>query len=172
MREEEAQEKGLSWLNRVAVRLSELLVLSPSLTSPNLFLFLVADTRLHLAVSVGPSVCRSVGPSVHHIFEFRVVFALLLLPNCPRLDCRVSSLVSVRLYESRVQVQKQIKFVLSQVQVSCVMCKRFLCHVFKLVVSCAKNCCVMCSCLLCHMFKIDDTPFLFQSDCCHDIPMS
>ena len=27
-----------------------------SLTSPNLFLFLVADTRLHLAVSVGPSV--------------------------------------------------------------------------------------------------------------------
>ena len=34
--------------------------------------FLVADTRLHLAVSVG----RSVGLSVIHIFKFRVVFAL------------------------------------------------------------------------------------------------
>ena len=44
---------------------------------------------LHLAVSVGRSVC----PSVRHIFEFRAVFALLLLPNCPRLDFRVSGLV-------------------------------------------------------------------------------
>ena len=52
-------------------------------------LFLVADTRLHLAVSVGTSVGRYVG----HIFEFRAVFALLLLPNRPRLDCRVSGLV-------------------------------------------------------------------------------
>ena len=33
--------------------------------------------------------------SVHHIFEFRAVLASLLLPNYPRLDCRVSSLVSV-----------------------------------------------------------------------------
>ena len=35
----------------------------------------------------------SVGRSVGHIFEFRAVFALLLLPNRPRLDCRVSGLV-------------------------------------------------------------------------------
>ena len=48
---------------------------------------------LRLAVSVGMSVGRSVGPSVRHIFEFRAVFALLLLPNRPRLDCRVSGLV-------------------------------------------------------------------------------
>ena len=40
---------------------------------------------LHLAVSVG----RSVGPSFRHIFEFRAVFALLLLPNGGQLDCRV-----------------------------------------------------------------------------------
>ena len=45
--------------------------------------FLVAT--LHLAVSVGRS--------VRHISEFRAVFALLLLPNRPRLDCRVSGLV-------------------------------------------------------------------------------
>ena len=44
---------------------------------------------LHLAVSVG----MSVRPSVRHIFEFRAVSALLLLPNRPRLDCRVSGLV-------------------------------------------------------------------------------
>ena len=138
----------------------------------NRTIFSHGHATLHITVSVGILVVRSVGQSDHQILKFWAVFAIQLLPNCPRLDCRVSSLVSVRLYESRVQVQKQIKFVLSQVQVSCVMCKRFLCHVFKLVVSCAKNCCVMCSCLLCHMFKIDDTPFLFQSDCCHDIPMS
>ena len=52
---------------------------------------------LHLAMSVGRSVGRSVRPSVRrsvrHIFEFRAVFALLLLPNRPRLDCRVSGLV-------------------------------------------------------------------------------
>ena len=44
---------------------------------------------LRLAVSVGPSV----RPSVRHISELRAVFALLLLPNRPRLDCRVSGLV-------------------------------------------------------------------------------
>ena len=32
--------------------------------------FLVADTRLHLGLLVGPSVGRWVGPSVGHIFEF------------------------------------------------------------------------------------------------------
>ena len=52
---------------------------------------------LHLAVSVGRSVPRSVGRSfswsVGHIFEFRAVFALLLLPKSLRLDCRVSGLV-------------------------------------------------------------------------------
>ena len=42
---------------------------------------------------VGRSVGPSVRQSVHHIFDFRAVFALLILPNCPRLDCRVSSLV-------------------------------------------------------------------------------
>ena len=35
----------------------------------------------------------SVGRSVCHIFKFRAVFAVLLLPNRPRLDCRVSGLV-------------------------------------------------------------------------------
>ena len=49
-------------------------------------LFSRGHATLHLAVSF---VCRSVG----HIFEFRAVFALLLLPNRPRLDCRVSVLV-------------------------------------------------------------------------------
>ena len=44
---------------------------------------------LHLAVSVGPSV----RPSVVHISKLRSVFALLLLPYRPRLDCRVSGLV-------------------------------------------------------------------------------
>ena len=59
------------------------------------FFFLVADTQLYTLScwSVGRSVRRSVGPSVRHIFEFRAVFALLLLPNCPWLDCRVSGLV-------------------------------------------------------------------------------
>ena len=43
--------------------------------------FLVADTRLYTLPcrSVGLSVGRSVG----HIFEFRAVFVLLLLPNRP-----------------------------------------------------------------------------------------
>ena len=53
-------------------------------------LFSRGYATLHLAVSVGRSVC----PSVHHIFEFRAVFALLLLPNRPQLDCHVSGLVS------------------------------------------------------------------------------
>ena len=57
--------------------------------------FLVADTRLYTLPcrSVRPSVGPSVGASVGHIFELRAVFALLLLPNRPRLDCRVSGLV-------------------------------------------------------------------------------
>ena len=36
---------------------------------------------------------RSVDLSVSHFVELPSVFALLLLPNCPRLDCRVSGLV-------------------------------------------------------------------------------
>ena len=36
---------------------------------------------------------QSVNPSVSHFVELPSVFALLLLPNCPRLDCRVSGLV-------------------------------------------------------------------------------
>ena len=49
---------------------------------------------LHLAMSVGMSVV----PSVRHILEFQAVFALLLLPNRPRLDCRVSGLVVVSFF--------------------------------------------------------------------------
>ena len=49
-------------------------------------LFLVGHATLHLAVLVGPS--------VGHISEFQAVFAVLLLPNRPLLDCRVSGLVS------------------------------------------------------------------------------
>ena len=43
---------------------------------------------LHLAVSVGRSVRRSVG----HNVKKRAVIALLLLPNRLRLSCRVSGL--------------------------------------------------------------------------------
>ena len=53
--------------------------------------FLVADTRLYTQPC--RSVGRSVRPSVRNIFESRVVFAFPLLPNCPRLSCRVSGLV-------------------------------------------------------------------------------
>ena len=60
----------------------------------NFFSFVVADTRLNILPC--RSVGRSVRPSVRHIFEFRAVFTLLLLPNCPRLDCRVSGLVEFR----------------------------------------------------------------------------
>ena len=66
---------------------------------PALF-FLVADTRLYTLPC--RSVGRYVGPlvrrSIRHIFEFRVVFALLLLPNRPRLDCHVSGLVFIQSY--------------------------------------------------------------------------
>ena len=51
--------------------------------------FLVADMRLYTMP------CRLVRPSIRHISEFRAVFAVLLLPNRPRLDCRVSGLVPV-----------------------------------------------------------------------------
>ena len=40
------------------------------------------------------SLSLSVRPSVQHISELRAVFALLLLPNRPRLSCCVSSLIS------------------------------------------------------------------------------
>ena len=53
------------------------------------FFFSRGHATLELAVSVG----RSVGRSVGQIFDSRVVFALPLLPNRPRLDCRVSGLV-------------------------------------------------------------------------------
>ena len=52
-------------------------------------IFSRGHATLHLAVSVGPSVRRS----VRYIFEFRAVFTSLLLPNRPRLDFRVSGLV-------------------------------------------------------------------------------
>ena len=54
-------------------------------------IFSRGHTTLELAVSVGTSVGRYVGK----IFDSQVVFALPLLPNRPRLDCRVSGLVSV-----------------------------------------------------------------------------
>ena len=50
-------------------------------------IFSRGHATLHLAVSVGMS--------VRHISEFLAVFAVLLLPNRPRLDCRVSGLVSL-----------------------------------------------------------------------------
>ena len=53
-------------------------------------------SRGHATLHLGLSVRRLVGLSVGHIFEFRAVFALLLLPNRPRLDCRVSGLVQPR----------------------------------------------------------------------------
>ena len=52
-------------------------------------IFSRGHATLHLAVSVGTSVRRY----VRHVFELRAVFALPLLPNSPRLDCRVSGLV-------------------------------------------------------------------------------
>ena len=54
----------------------------------NQYSLFTRHATLHLAVSVG----LSVHPS-RNIFEFRVVSALLLRPNRPRLDCRVSGLV-------------------------------------------------------------------------------
>ena len=48
---------------------------------------------LHLAVSAGRFIGRSL--TLHYIFEFRVVFALPLLPNRPRLDCCVPGLVMI-----------------------------------------------------------------------------
>ena len=52
-------------------------------------LFSHGQVTLHLAVSGG----SSVRPSVQNIYELRAVYAMLLLPNHPRLDCRVSGLV-------------------------------------------------------------------------------
>ena len=49
--------------------------------------FLVPDMQLYTLR------CWSVDWYVGHIFEFLVFFASLLLPNHPRLDCRVSGLV-------------------------------------------------------------------------------
>ena len=63
--------------------------------------FLRGHATLHFAVSVSPSVGPSVGMSVHrsvhNIFELQEIFALLLLPNRPWLDCRVSGLFSMYL---------------------------------------------------------------------------
>ena len=49
------------------------------------FIFSRGNATLHLAMLVGPS--------IGHIFEFQAVLALLLLPNCLQLDCRVSGLI-------------------------------------------------------------------------------
>ena len=52
---------------------------------------------------VGRSVRRSVG----HISKLRSVFALLLLPNRPRLDCRVSGLVFLQSCLDKLQKMKK-----------------------------------------------------------------
>ena len=67
----------------------------PFINADSAKLFWLIFNRGHLAVSVRPSV----GPW-RNIFEFWAVFALLLLPNCPRLDCRVSGLVLLQLFNS------------------------------------------------------------------------
>ena len=50
-------------------------------------------TRDSTPCRVGRSNGWLVARSFRNIFEFRAVFALLPLPNRPRLDCRVSGLV-------------------------------------------------------------------------------
>ena len=52
---------------------------------------LVADKRLYTLLC--RSVRRSVRWSVYNIFAIQAVFDLVLLPNCVRLDCRVSGQV-------------------------------------------------------------------------------
>ena len=60
--------------------------------------FLVPDMQLYTLR------CWSVDWYVGHIFEFLVFFASLLLPNHPRLDCRVSGLVLFLLQEAVTSV--------------------------------------------------------------------
>ena len=55
-------------------------------------LHLCGHATLQLAVSVSMSVGQSVRPSVTFL-NSEPVYALMLLPNRPRLDCRVSGLV-------------------------------------------------------------------------------
>ena len=57
--------------------------------SLSLILFSRGHATLHLAMSVG----RLVGRSVTIFFKFRAIIALWPLPNRPRLFCRVSDLV-------------------------------------------------------------------------------
>ena len=73
-------------------------------------IFSRGHATLHLAVWVG----TSVGQSVRHIFGFRAVFALLLLPNRPRMDCPVSGLVyMVITYDREKETsQKRIHWVI------------------------------------------------------------
>ena len=77
-------------------------------------MFSRGHATLHLAVSVGRYVGPYVGPSVRLIFEFRAVFALLLLPNRPRMDCPVSGLVyMVITYDREKETsQKRIHWVI------------------------------------------------------------
>ena len=79
----------------------------------NMTLFLVADTRLYTLP------CRSVCRYVGHIFELRAVFALLPLPNRPRLDCRVSGRVSSSinsgLHRRRLMVETWLRSILPRV---------------------------------------------------------
>jgi len=56
---------------------------------------LFVSLHVFVCLFMSSHVCWSVGPSVRLIVEFRVVFALLLLPNHPWLDCWVSGLFEI-----------------------------------------------------------------------------
>ena len=71
-------------------------------------------SRGHATLELAVSVSRSVGRSVGQIFDLRVVFALPLLPNRPRLDCRVSGLVCRRTCMARMSKKEMIDPVLGQ----------------------------------------------------------
>ena len=88
------------------------------LRSSSLNYFNRGHATLHLAVSVHRSVHRFVGPSVHIIFEFRAVSALLLLPNRSRLDFRVSGLVLFRSYkQSKLMGHPSLDTLLKKIEI-------------------------------------------------------
>ena len=61
-------------------------------------------SRGHATLELAVSVHRSVG----HVFDSQVVSTSPLLPNCPRLDCRVSGLVYIH-FANYHQRQRKIK---------------------------------------------------------------
>ena len=65
-----------------------------------MFVFITnVDFQLRTRDSTSCRVGWQVGWYVGHIFECRAVFVLLLLPNRPRLDCCVSRLVNIVIFE-------------------------------------------------------------------------